>query len=45
MIHLFRLADQKVRMKIIATRTRTAGGSLGANFNLKIFELNYYSDQ
>ena len=37
MIHLFRLADQKVRMKIIATRTRTTGGSLGANFDLKIF--------
>ena len=28
MIHLFRLADQKVRMKIIATRTRTAVAAL-----------------
>ena len=37
MIHLFRLANEKVRMKIIATRTRNIGGNLSANFNLRIF--------
>ncbi len=40
LVHLFRLADKKVRMKIIATRTRATGGNLSANFDLKIFGVN-----
>ena len=40
MVHLFRLADNKIRMKIIATRTRTSGGNLSAKFNFKFFGIS-----
>lgn len=40
MVHLYRLKNNKMRMKIIATRDKAVGGSVGAKFDLKIFGVN-----
>lgn len=43
MIHLFRLTDNRIRLKIIATRTESAGVNGDAKFDLQLFGINLWN--